>query len=258
MAYESATNPNTGEKLFLVNDQWIPPSETATNPKTGQKAFLINNEWQVVDTPTKPPADLAMGSELVKGAKSGVVGVKSMIAGVDLLKDSTLIGSAFKNLNAYKQIDDGKIASLADAEGLGLPKDQIRMYLAAKTPEAREQLKQNQQSIIDKRQGYIKEGLDLFKQYQADAEKVKGRTPDFTDIGAAKDFGNWLAFNVGAGAVQLAPIIIAALTTGGVGAAAIGMTMGVGETVGNRLEFIQKKVKDLSPEKQADEIEKIH
>jgi len=205
---------------------------------------------------SKPSADLAMGSELVKGAKSGVVGIKSMVAGVDLLKDASLVGSALKNLNVYNQIDEGKITSLADAKGLGLPQDQIRMYLAAKTPEAKEQMRQNQQGIIDKRQGFIKEGLSLFKQYQADAEKVKGRTPDFTDIGAAKDFGNWLAFNVGAGAVQLAPIILAALTTGGAGAAAIGVSMGIGETVGNRLEFIQKKVKDLSPEKQADEIEK--
>jgi len=39
MAYESATNPNTGEKLFLVGDQWIPPSETATNPKTVTKSM---------------------------------------------------------------------------------------------------------------------------------------------------------------------------------------------------------------------------
>ena len=49
MAYESATNPTTGEKLFLVDNKWVPPSETATNPETGQRAFLINNEWQVLD-----------------------------------------------------------------------------------------------------------------------------------------------------------------------------------------------------------------
>jgi hypothetical protein len=55
MAYESATNPTTGEKLFLVGDKWVPPSETATNPKTGQRAFLINNEWQVLDAPKAAP-----------------------------------------------------------------------------------------------------------------------------------------------------------------------------------------------------------
>jgi hypothetical protein len=55
MAYESATNPTTGEKLFLVGGQWVPPSETATNPKTGQRAFLVNNEWQVLGTPKAAP-----------------------------------------------------------------------------------------------------------------------------------------------------------------------------------------------------------
>jgi hypothetical protein len=296
MAYESATNPTTGEKLFLVGDKWVPPSETATNPKTGQRAFLVNNEWQVLGTPKaaptaapaateqptniispeeqagavapptsivptvaaqpRPPSELAMGSEFGKGTKAGVIGLKSAAAGVNLLKEANFVGSAIQNLDVYKQIDEGKITSLADAEGLGLPKDQVRMYLAAKTPEAREQMKQNQQGIIDKRQGFIRDGLNLFKQYQADAEKVKGVTPDATDIGTAKDFGNWLAFNVGSGAVQLAPIILAAVTTGGTGAFALGTAMGVGETVSNRLEFIQNKVKGLPPEQQADEIEK--
>jgi hypothetical protein len=197
-----------------------------------------------------------MGSEFGKGTKAGVIGLKSAAAGVNLLKEANFVGSAIQNLDVYKQIDEGKITSLADAEGLGLPKDQVRMYLAAKSPEAREQMKQNQQGIIDKRQGFIRDGLNLFKQYQADAEKVKGVTPDATDIGTAKDFGNWLAFNVGSGAVQLAPIILAAVTTGGTGAFALGTAMGVGETVSNRLEFIQNKVKGLPPEQQADEIEK--
>lgn len=55
MAYESATNPTTGEKLFLVDNKWVPPSETATNPETGQRAFLVNNEWQVLDVPKAAP-----------------------------------------------------------------------------------------------------------------------------------------------------------------------------------------------------------
>jgi hypothetical protein len=245
------------------------PKAAPTVAPTTEVAPIISPEEQVssqvgVTTPVvptvaaqpKPPSELAMGSEIVKGGKAGVIGLKSAAAGVNLLKEANFVGSAIQNLDVYKQIDEGKITSLADAEGLGLPKDQVRMYLAAKTPEAREQMKQNQQGIIDKRQGFIKDGLNLFKQYQADAEKVKGVTPDATDIGTVKDFGNWLAFNVGSGAVQLAPIILAALTTGGTGAFALGTAMGVGETVSNRLEFIQNKVKDLPPEQQANEIEK--
>lgn len=44
-----AVNPQTGEVLFLVNNQWTPPSRTAKNPQTGQSAYLVNNEWQILD-----------------------------------------------------------------------------------------------------------------------------------------------------------------------------------------------------------------
>ena len=49
--------------------------------------------------------------------------------------------------------------------------------------------------------------------------------------------------------------MVAALTTGGGGTFALGSTMALGETVGNRLQYIQKQVKDLPPEEQADAIE---
>jgi hypothetical protein len=51
---QRAVNPQTGEVLFLVNNQWVPPSSTAKNPQTGQTAYLVNNEWQIVDPIKKP------------------------------------------------------------------------------------------------------------------------------------------------------------------------------------------------------------
>lgn len=41
---QKAVNPQTGEVLFLVDNQWVPPAQTAVNPQ-GQKAFLVGNEW---------------------------------------------------------------------------------------------------------------------------------------------------------------------------------------------------------------------
>jgi len=41
---QRAVNPQTGEVLFLVDNQWVPPSQTAVNPQ-GEKAFLVGNEW---------------------------------------------------------------------------------------------------------------------------------------------------------------------------------------------------------------------
>ena len=45
MALQTATNPETGERVAFVNGQWLPITETATNPNTGSRVGLINNQW---------------------------------------------------------------------------------------------------------------------------------------------------------------------------------------------------------------------
>ena len=54
MAYQTATNPQTGERVILVGNQWLPISQTATNEK-GQKAYLANNQW-ITESATPAPA----------------------------------------------------------------------------------------------------------------------------------------------------------------------------------------------------------
>lgn len=190
-----------------------------------------------------------------KGLPSGVVGLKSMKEGVTLLRDANAIGAAGKNIETYDAIDAGTINSAAEASQAGLNTQAALKYLQA-SPEARAQMRQNQAGIIGQRQDFIKESLRAFKQYQQEAEKVKGVTPDLTDVNTLSDFGNWLSYNMGSGAVQLAPVMLAAVTTGGWGTAALSTAMGTGEAVSNRMEFIQNKVKELPPEEQANEIEK--
>ena len=41
---QTATNPDTGEKVVLIGSEWKPFTQSATNPK-GVKAFLVNNQW---------------------------------------------------------------------------------------------------------------------------------------------------------------------------------------------------------------------
>jgi hypothetical protein len=55
---QRAVNPQTGEVLFLVNNQWMSPAQTARNPQTGQMAYLVNNEWQIEDSPTREVSTL--------------------------------------------------------------------------------------------------------------------------------------------------------------------------------------------------------
>jgi len=54
MALQTATNPETGEKVALVNGEWLPISQTATNEQ-GQKAYFAGNRW-ITDKPEKTTA----------------------------------------------------------------------------------------------------------------------------------------------------------------------------------------------------------
>ena len=44
MALQTATNPQTGERVALVGDSWQPILQSATN-KEGAKAFLVGDQW---------------------------------------------------------------------------------------------------------------------------------------------------------------------------------------------------------------------
>jgi len=61
---KQAVNPQTGEVVFLVNNEWVSPLQTATN-EAGEKAFLVNNQWYVPPVPTAPtlsPEEQVMSS----------------------------------------------------------------------------------------------------------------------------------------------------------------------------------------------------
>jgi hypothetical protein len=203
----------------------------------------------------RPEQTFAFGEEFVqKGVPSGFIGLKSIKEGVGIARDVGAIGSAQSILETYNAIDAGKITTPAEASQLGLSSQSTAKYLQA-SPEVREQMKQNFIGQIGQRKEFIQDSMRMFQEYAKEAEKYKGRVPDLTDIETARDFTNWLGYNMGSGAVQLAPIMIAALTTGGAGAMALGTTMAMGETINNRLQYIQKQVKDLPPEEQASAIE---
>jgi hypothetical protein len=53
MGLQTATNPDTGERVVLVGDQWKPFTETATNDK-GVKAYLTGDKWLTDEGPAAP------------------------------------------------------------------------------------------------------------------------------------------------------------------------------------------------------------
>ena len=55
MALQTATNPDTGERFALVDNEWVPFSKTASNPDTGEKFGLIKNEWMPLTVKAAEP-----------------------------------------------------------------------------------------------------------------------------------------------------------------------------------------------------------
>jgi hypothetical protein len=60
--YQTATNPETGEKVALIDGRWVPITQTASNPETGERVGLAGNQWVPVgraEAPTAPDDPVA-------------------------------------------------------------------------------------------------------------------------------------------------------------------------------------------------------
>lgn len=62
---QTATNPDTGEKVVLIGSEWKPFTQSATNSQ-GVKAFLVNNQWMTGEG--MPSARTASTQEGTMGA----------------------------------------------------------------------------------------------------------------------------------------------------------------------------------------------
>jgi hypothetical protein len=86
---ERAVNPSTGEVVFLVNNQWVKPTDTAKN-EAGDSAFLVGNQWQIVKAAT-PAAEKnsLLGSPMGEDFGSAIMAAaspkkQSVLEGIDM------------------------------------------------------------------------------------------------------------------------------------------------------------------------------
>jgi hypothetical protein len=195
--------------------------------------------------------ELAMGQEFVTGVKrAATVDLPSLWENAKVLKDAGAAATVAQRMELFGRIDSGEITSMDQLRGLDLTTSQARSYLAA-SPEMRTKLKERLTRELGSRKDLINASLETLKAYQEAGGKLRSRVDKFTSIEDPTDFANWLASNVGSGAVNLAPIILAAATTGPAGLLATGAAMGTAESVGNRLEALQKTLAETPPEKRA-------
>jgi len=201
--------------------------------------------------------EFAPVQEAGKGFKSAVEGIKMLPTALGLQASSEMIPFRTKELELFDRIDKGEEISPAEVSRARLDYATIRNYQNA-NPEKRNQYRAFNTEQIQKHQGSVTEALELYKQFQKDVAPYEARTDKFSGISTdnfaqtTKDFANWLGYNFGSGAAQLAPIMLSAITMGPTGVVMTGSAMAMQEAVGNRLEYIQKEVKNLPPEQQAD------
>lgn len=197
-------------------------------------------------------AQFAPGEEFVKGVKSAAtVSLPSLWENAGVMKDVGAALTVKQRMDLFDKIDKGEITSNDQLRGLDMTTGQGRMYLAA-SPETRQMLRGRLDKELASRKDLVNASIETLKAYQEDAKKYKPRVEKATDIGSAADFTNWLANNVGAGAVNLAPIMLTAAATGGVGLLGMGAAMGTAEATGNRMEALQKQLSSVPPEQRAD------
>ena len=247
---EQAVPEAAPEYSFVPIAQVAPEVTPTTAPPTPIAAP------PVTPAPEKDKYEFAPISELTKGFTGGVLNaIPATFSNVGLRQNALSYQKDLNEFNTLKDIETGKITDLNQLPLVGsdikvgqniIP----RQYFNA-SPERREQLRTQAADKLIKDQNFIKDSLAAVQAYQEDAKKYQGKTQNLTDVNSVSNFANWLSYNVGSGAAQLAPMMLAAAATGGTGVFAISSAMGLSEAVGNRMQFLQDKIKDLPPEQQA-------
>jgi hypothetical protein len=276
-ALPSATLPVTPEERRRINDMWAgatPEQRKVLEAKPGYVGFIARElagkyptevpkgvlaeldprrEAKEILKARQEPQRPSTDSELRKGVISATNSLKMLPTTIGLQADANIFGRATNELTGFDQIDRGEITNIDQASKRLADTTLAYKYLNG-TPEERQAMRAQRANEIKQSQFSLQQSMVLYQKFQQDNQKYRGKTPDLTDVNNVKDFGNWLAFNFGSGAVQLAPVMLAAVATGGTGAFITGTALAGGETIGNRLKFLQDKVKELTPNKQADAI----
>jgi len=117
MAIQTATNPETGERVALVSGSWVPYTQSATNDQ-GQKAFLVGGLRQAADVPVSVARGATMGVRMIADAFGANNPVSNSIKGVE-----DYLGGL---MSAQAKDDEQEIARIMkDAEDKGVL-DQVK------------------------------------------------------------------------------------------------------------------------------------
>jgi len=256
-AYATATPSSAGIRSLLAKPFTAPQAEPILSPEDQVMGAIGAPGAEPVAAAPKaprPPSEARPMEELVKGvASAATIALPSMWEQTGVLKDVGALSTVQKRLDLFNKIETGEITSPDQLRGLDISTSQARAYLGA-DPAMREKIRERTMGEIGRRKDFVAASLKTLDQYQKDSLKYKGRTTDLTDIENAKDFANWLSYYAGNLPVQMAPLILAGAATGPAGLFAVSAPMGASQALGDRLQFIQEKIKDLPDSQKIDAI----
>ena len=231
---QKAVNPQTGEVLFLVGNEWVKPTQTAINPKTGENAYLVNNSWQVMPMP-KPaaPAEPILSPEEQMmssvGQTSPQKDSESVLAGTTLPADAPPmgnrkieeVGTPLPGMRELPQFDTSKMPTAEDraraqfgiTPEMGMGEKALRtakgsLYGAAT---GLQQTWLGGARMISDITGLGKEGVE-------GVSKQLGKEQAAVEQTYAPEYGLKIAKDIGSSVVQNLPIMGVGLATGTAGA----------------------------------------
>lgn len=182
--------------------------------------------------------DTTFAGETGKGLKAGWTGVKATPQSLQLLANSGVLRQIGDTLDTFDAIDRGEKVQQPKGFGAASLKDTYAMPYQDR-PDQRAQLKEQFLRSQQNSKAFAQESLNAVRAYQTERQASVGRVPNLTDVETVKDFTDWLGFNMGSGAATMAPVMLAAVATGGIGAGLVSMAQNAAEEVGTRVEYAE-------------------
>jgi hypothetical protein len=243
------------ENPFL---QYVTPVAGDLDSAQQENPFLQYVEPAAEDNPflqyvsaPEPEVDDGRGlfSQMGKGFQGFEFG--TVAPKIGLQADSGIVAKGRQYLGAYTQLEQGATAEdLASASEGALNLEQLQRYQEG-TEEERQKLREFSETTGSQATTRTLDRLGALAESEVRTREFAPAVAGVTDIRSLADFRDWLGYSIGAGSKQILPIMSAGFVAGAPGALAVGTSLAAGETIGNRLNFIQDVVKDLPPEEQA-------
>lgn len=236
--------PETSQ-VFPTEPKVAPKLEEVKTARQSPTDFIDEYLAKLKEPPT---------TEFGKGVEAGTIAVKTIPESFSVIKDVSAAKTNLDLINLYDKIDKGEITNPNQIQADDFVASRARMYMNSR-PEVRNTLREHSVGEVKDRREMLKDSVDMIKKYQQERLKVTGKTENLTDIEGVKDFTDWAAFNFGSAMVQLAPVMLAAATTGGAGAIVTGTGMELSGGVESRISKVLEDTKDVTdPQQRADQI----